>query len=152
MDLLESSRRLGALRAFELSCFRRLGELAPRLEPASCARWASSASLAHAWRASLLEGLLPVSAGLPGLSELTVCREGELVELLERVMPVRVGTDPLDGREIAGEVLGELYPRLLREYAGVLERCEPASDGAVARSVRRAMADLEVIRAEGLAS
>ena len=100
----------------------------------------------------MLEGLLPVSAGLPGLSELTVCREGELVELLERVMPVRVGTDPLDGREIAGEVLGELYPRLLREYAGVLERCEPASDGAVARSVRRAMADLEVIRAEGLAS
>ena len=91
MNLLDSSRRLGELRAVELACFRRLGERAPRLTPASCARWASAAARAHAWRASLLESLLPVSKGLPGWEELTVVGDGPLGDELARTLPESAG-------------------------------------------------------------
>lgn len=87
MNLFDSSRHLGGLRAVELTCFRRLGERAPRLVPASRARWAASASHAHAWKASLLEVLLPVSVGLPGLEELTILPEGTLADELARALP-----------------------------------------------------------------
>ncbi|MGO9332991.1 MAG: hypothetical protein ACLQCU_02855 [Acidimicrobiales bacterium] len=164
MNLLDSSRHLGGLRAVELTCFRRLGERAPRLVPASCARWAASASLAHAWRASLLEVLLPVSAGLPGLEELTILPEGTLGDELARALPDRGQAlaergrvrDPrdrdsreYDGLSLIADLSGRLYPLLLAEYARRLELCSPAADGAVVRAMGRAMADLEVVRAEG---
>ena len=88
LNIFESARQLGALRAVELACFARLGERAPELSPAGCARWAASASRAHAWRAGLLEDLLPVSVGLPGPAELTVVPEGALADG-PRAVPAR---------------------------------------------------------------
>lgn len=162
MNLLDSSRRIGALRAVELACFRRLGERAPWLAPASCAGWAASASRAHAWRASLLEELLPVSVGLPGPEELTVLPVGALGDELARALPDRghAGPDPGpgaqsgdlpqdDGLLLVADVSGRLYPCLLGEYARLLDLCAPAADGPLVRTVGRAVADLEVVRAQG---
>jgi hypothetical protein len=164
LKLLETSRHIGALRAVELTCFRRLGERAPELVPASCARWAASASLAHAWRASLLEALLPVSRGLPGLAELTVLPEGLLGECLARALPEPDNVSsvpaapsgsrdspPDNGLKLVFELTGRLYPLLLAEYALRLELCTPAADRPVVRTIGRAVADLEVVRAEGAA-
>ena len=162
MNIIESAGHLGSLRAVELACFARLGERAPELSPASCARWAASASRAHAWRAALLEDLLPVSAGLPGAAELTVLPESPLGEELARSLPVP-GRDPGaprsaerdsrpdNGLELVSGIVSRLYPLVLGEYALGLERCTPAADGAVARGIRRAVADLEAVRAEGAA-
>jgi hypothetical protein len=157
LNLVESSRQLGALRAVELECFRRLGGRAARLEPASCARWAASASLAHAWRASLIEELLPVSAGLPPPEELTVLPTGTLGDELARALP-EIESVPApgvgrrdDGWQLVTELAGRLYPRLVEEYTRRLEKCSPAADGAVARTMRRAVADLESVRADGVA-
>jgi hypothetical protein len=164
LNLLESSHQLGALRAVELSLFQRLGARAASLEPAACARWAASASLAHVWRASLLEELLPVSVGLPGLAELTVLPESVLVVELNRALP-DPGAGPAgpaggvgggeavlgDGCRLVAEITGPLYDLLLAEYALRLGVCTEAADGAVVRSLKRAVADLEVVRAEGAA-
>ncbi|MGA3214148.1 MAG: hypothetical protein ABSD97_00470 [Acidimicrobiales bacterium] len=163
MNLLESSRHLGALRAVELTCFRRLGERAPRLAPPSCARWAAAASLAHAWRASLLEDLLPLSPGLPGPAELTVLPEDLLGDELARALPEQ-GDDAFPGMaagfcdspsdnasQLVADLAGGLYPVLLARYRLRLQLSSPAADGAVVRTIGRAVADLEAVQAEGVA-
>jgi hypothetical protein len=164
LNLVESSTSLGALRAVELCLFHRLGERASLLEPVGCVSWAASASRAHAWRAALIEELLPVSVGLPPIAELTVLPEGELVDELSRVLPEReaasdgpvvaegtgnVRNGDRDGRWLVGELVGPIYQLLLAQYYRQLEACEPASDGAVVRNLQRAVADLEVVRASG---
>ena len=154
MNLLESAEALGALRGVELACFARLGERARRVAIPSCALWAASASRAHAWRASLLEGLLPVSAGLPGLAELTVVPDGPLGVALARALPVgasapvgREGPDE-DGPSLIADLTAHLYPLLLTGYLRRLEAATPAADGPVVRILGRAVADLEVVQAE----
>ncbi len=157
MKLLESARCLGGLRAVELTCFARLGERAPQLASPGCARWAASASLAHAWRASLLEDLLPVSIGLPDLEDLTVLPAGALAEELARVLPL-VDARPLppsrdtrtdDGRALIADLSHRLYPFLLEAYNDRMELASPSADGAVVRNLSRAVADLEIVRNEG---
>ena len=158
MNLHDSSRQLGSIRALELACFRLLGERAPRLEPASFAVWAASASRAHAWRAALLEELLPVSAGLPGLEELTVLPGGALGEALARWLP-ESGDGFADdeyrdrrsdnGLRLVADVTGRLYPLLIGEYALHLDKCTSTADGAVIRAIGRATADLEAVQQEG---
>jgi len=156
-----------------LACFARLGERAPRLTAPDCARWAASSSLAHGWRASLLEGLLPVSVGLPSLKDLTVLPDDALGDELARVLPVRLLPAPVppdlapghdrgpspgnrdsrtdDDIRLIADLTGQLYPVLLAAYRRRLELSSPASDGAVTRVLGRAVADLEVVRAEGAA-
>jgi len=105
-----------------------------------------------------------VSAGLPGLEELTILPEGTLGDELARALPDRGQAlaergrvrDPrdrdsreYDGLSLIADLSGRLYPLLLAEYARRLELCSPAADGAVVRAMGRAMADLEVVRAEG---
>jgi hypothetical protein len=160
LNLPEASKYLGAVRAVELACFRRLGERARWLEPASCARWASSASLAHAWRASELEVLLPVSVGLPGADELTVLPTSALADELARALPEGAGklagaesrdSQTVSGPRLVADIVERLYPLLLVEYARHLLRPSPASDGPMLRGLGRAAADLEAIRADGAA-
>jgi hypothetical protein len=164
LKLLDSARCLGGLRAVELACFARLGERAPHLAAPDCARWAASSSLAHGWRASLLEGLLPVSVGLPSPQDLTVLPDDTLGKELARVLPAQVlpasdqGLSPRDrvsptddGLRLIADLSGQLYPVLLAAYLRRLEDSSPAADGAVARVLGRAVADLEVVRAEGTA-
>lgn len=160
MNLQEASSYLGAVRAVELACFRRLGERARWLEPASCVRWAASASLAHAWRATELEGLLPVSVGLPGPYELTVLPGGVLGDELARALPEAPGelvggefrdSPTVSGPRLVVDLVERLYPLLAGEYARHLESPGPASDGPMLRCMGRAAADLEAIRADGAA-
>jgi hypothetical protein len=155
LRLLDSARYLGGLRAVELACFERVGERAPHLGAPQCARWAASASLAHAWRASLLEELAPVSVGLPGLAEVTVVPDGPLGAELARALPISGG--PVQSRDIATDdgwslitdLCDRLYPLLLAEYARRLELASPAADGAIVRALGRVTTDLETVRAEG---
>ncbi len=157
MNLLDSARHLGGLRAVELACFRRLGEQAPRLVAPAYARWAASASLAHAWRASLLEDLLPVSPRLPSLEELTVLPAGPLGDALSQALPepdeawaASPGDSPGDdGWRLLARLSGRFYPLLLADYRHRLAICSPAADGALVRTIGRAVADLETVRAEG---
>jgi len=157
LKLLDSARYLGGLRAVELACFHRLGERAPRLAEAACARWAASASLAHAWRASAVESLLPVSVGLPGLAELTVIPEGQLAEELDRALPELAlephsrSRDSLgdDARLLVAGLCGRLYPLVRSEYSRRLELASLAADGPVIRVIGRVVADLEAVRSEG---
>ena len=164
MNLLESSRQLGGLRAVELACHSRLGVRSRRARAPRAVRWLSSAGLAHAWRAMLLEGLLPVSVGLPRIDELTVLPEGVLGSELARVLPdpgcqdFDPASDPRthdrqadDGNSFIDDLCSHLYPSLLAAYGERLETSSPAADGAICRIVGRAVADLEAVRAEGLA-
>jgi len=113
--------------------------------------------MAHAWRASLVEGLLPVSVGLPGLAELTVIPQGPLAEELARALP-DPAFDPLprsrdsrgdDGRSVVVGLCDRLYPLLLSEYSLRLELASPAADGPVIRVIGRVIADLEAVRSDG---
>ena len=157
MKLLEGASYLGALRAVELACFERLAKRAPLLEPASCAAWAASAAQAHAWRAGLLEVLLPVSPGLPSPEELTVLPGGALFAELAGALPdledragPRDGDSPQDtGPALVVGLVGRLYPALLDEYARRRNDCAQAGDGAIGRAIARAFADLELVRSEG---
>jgi hypothetical protein len=165
LNFHESSRQLGSIRAVELALFRILGERAPHLVPAGCAVWAAWASRAHAWRASLLEELLPISVGLAGLDELTVLPGGAIGDELARSLSkssdgAAAGALPGDesrdrradsGPPLVEDVSGRLYPLLIDEYARYLDKCEPAADGAAMRAVGRALADLEAVRAAGAA-
>ena len=105
-----------------------------------------------------------MSPGLPGLDELTALPGGLLGEELARCLPDRVetgaapapgagglGRPPDDGRRLLGDLCGGLYPHLMAEYVRHLEKCTLAADGAVVRTIGRAVADLETIRAEGTA-
>lgn len=155
MNLLESATELGRLRAAEIACFECLGALAPRLRPAPFALFAASASRAHAWRAALVEELLPVSDGLPSAAELTVAG-GLLSEGLGLLAgmgrdPSASGGPTADGARVVSLVLERLYPELVAAYGSLLARCRPVSDGAVARNLRRALSDLEAVSGEGAA-
>jgi hypothetical protein len=58
---------------------------------------------------------------------------------------------PDNGLQVLSGVVTRLYPLLLGEYALHLELATPAADGAVSRVIRRAVADLEAVTAEGTA-
>jgi hypothetical protein len=111
-----------------------------------------------------------VSVGLPSLDGVTILPEGPLGAELALALPalggaVRVSGDaglsgeapsgdarlPGDARPFVAEISSRLYRQLLAGYAHRLEVSSPAADGAVVRTLGRAMADLEAVRAEGLA-
>ena len=105
-----------------------------------------------------------MSAGLPGLEELTILPDGTPGDELARALPdpdqapaergrvrgsrARDGLAD-DGPSLMADLSGGLYPLLLAEYARRLEGCSPAADGAVVRAIGRAMADLVLVQEEG---
>lgn len=124
LEMLEVGEVIGRLRAAELSLFRWLGRLAPTLPAAHEAAWASAASLRAAWRATQLEPLLPVSAGLARPEEVAATAE------------------PSGGDRVLDEA-GRRYGELAGAYRYRLERLSAAADGAVERCLRRVLGDLE---------
>jgi hypothetical protein len=126
---------LGGLRAVELSCFERLGQMAcgapgnvdGGADDAAASVWASQASLGHAWRASQLEELLPVSVGLPSVAECTRM-PGPLTEEF-------VGT-------LARAVAPSWYRTLAQAYERRLAKLHPSADRYVARVLERLVEDV----------
>lgn len=141
LTLLESAAVLGGLRFVELSAFVRLGSLARDgdLAPAAVV-WSAEASLAHGRRASDLEVLLPVSAGLPSAAECTKSPDGEVTAFLGALEQV---SDPFSDE---GAACLEFLHRLLgRAYALRSSHGSPAADRAQRRVLERARQDVDRI-------
>jgi len=124
------------MRHLELELFALLGRRAPGVESPAVALWASSASMAAAWRASLLAGLLPVSKGLPGLEELTRSA-GPLSDAALERLEAAAGDE-----SFVAVVAGELYPALLAAYGSRGDDLAPAADEPVRLGLSRLTADL----------
>jgi hypothetical protein len=120
---------VGGLRWVEMRGFEVLGRLATGPEEiAPAARvWASSASLAHAWRAAQLEALLPVSVGLPRAEKCTRA-PGPL-------------TAQWCGR-LGLEQASSLQAVLAAAYARRAGDLRPGADDPVAGTLARLVADL----------
>jgi len=106
----------------------------------------------------MVEGLLPVSVGLPSFAELTILPDGQLRDELARSLP-----DPSleprprsrdsrgdEGRPLVVDLCDRLYPLLLSDYSRRLEIVSLAADGPVIRVIGRVIADLEAVRSEGM--
>lgn len=155
LTLHQSAAGLGRLRYVEVGFFERVGRRASLLEPAPVAIWAEAASLAAAWRASLIAELLPVSVGLPDAAELTRSA-GEAVDAaLDRLgpPPAEGAADQgagqpgsavagLDGAALVEHVAESFYPALLAAYETRRAARAPAADGPVLRMLVRVIADL----------
>jgi len=163
LNLHDSAVQLGGLRAIELASFERLGARAVRDGDDAEARWCASASLAHAWRAGLLEDLLPVSAGLPSADDLTVLPAGPLAEALDRALPAvppgaddtadRVlqagGSQPDGGCALVADLVEGLYPALSAVYEHRIATAGAAADGPLVRTLTRVSSDLREVTARG---
>lgn len=142
LSLLESADLLGRYRYVELAAFVALGERATHCSESSVASYLSGASLAHAWRARLLEERLPVSVGLPGAVASTRAPSLDLDAALATLVAGDDG-DVLDG------LLGALYPAMVAGYVDRLAVASPAADPPIVRMLGRLLADLDAVRREG---
>ena len=142
LTLLESADLLGRWRYVELAAFAHLGRRAPACEAPALSAYLAGASLAHGWRAGVVEELLPVSAGLPEPGTCTRAPSLELVEALE----LAVDGDDVD---LLDALLGALYPAMAAGYAERLAVASPAADPPVVRAVGRLLADLDAVRRDG---
>jgi len=138
LQMIDTARVVGALRAVELALFSWLGHFAPSAGTPEAVVWASSASLRAAWRAGELQRLLPVSPGLelagdaltPSSTAATRLRELSAGEQAER-------------RDRVPEVAAAWYQALAVAYRFRLERLSPAADGPLERVFCRVEADLQ---------
>ena len=135
--IVQSADLLGRERYVELSLFSALGSRALEVDSSDEMLWLASSAQSHAWRARLLEELLPVSLGLPGVDDATRS-PGSLSE--EIVQMIRGQGDGIGILDTLGRVL---YPQMLSAYRAHLVSCSPAADLATALVLRRAIGDLE---------
>ena len=142
LSLLESADLLGRWRFVELAAFVALGRRAASCEVPSVATYLAGASLAHGWRARLVEERLPVSVGLPGIAECTRAPSHEIGEALATAVAG-------DDAEVLDALLGALYPAMSAGYAERLAVASPAADPPVARLLGRLLADLDAVRRDG---
>ena len=155
LTLLESARVLGGLRWVELEAFKMLGAFAvsppgsgfgPGSGPGpEITQWASGSSLAHAWRATQLEELLPVAAGLPGAEECTTSPGLAAGQWLATLRAGLVGVDAG-----AAESVPEHYGQLAAAYELRASNAHASADGPVLRTLERLSGDVRSIAREYL--
>jgi hypothetical protein len=132
LSLLELAHVVGSLRWVELQAFARLGgEATSGALPPPLAVWASSASLAHAWRADQLLSLLPASTGLPSPEECTTAGGPAVEAFVGRLRAASAST-----------ATAAWYAELASAYERRAEFAHPAADGAAARTFVRLAADI----------
>jgi hypothetical protein len=122
--------------------FAALGRRAPQATTPAVAVFLSGASLAHGFRAGLIEPRLPVSIGLPGVVESTSSPDPALGEAILRIVEA-------DDAGVLDGLLGSLYPAMTIAYAHHLASASPAADPPISRMLQRILSDLEAIRREG---
>jgi len=135
--LLATADLVGRERYSELALFQALGKRTLQATSPPVAVALSAAARGHAWRARVLEELLPVSLGLPGVDEATRSPGSAFDEALERLTAER------DDALLAAALAKVLYPAMLGSYRAHLVSCSEASDAPVALALRRVIADLE---------
>jgi hypothetical protein len=141
LDARASAELVGALVALELSLHGRTGALAAEVEQPALCSYLAMASMAHAWRAGLLEELLPVSVGLPGKDELVVVAPGDSA----------LAGDLAPDESLLPALLARVYPELLARYeaAAAVGTVWAASHGPLVLAAQRAGADVRRVVAEG---
>lgn len=143
LTLLESAGLLSRYRYVELETFTLLGERASGCSAPVAAAFLAGASLAHGWRARLVEERLPISAGLPGVAACMRSPSPELDAALALIVSGGDDADVLDG------LLGALYPAMAVGYADRIAVASPAADPPIVRLLGRLLADLDALRREG---
>ncbi len=143
LSLADTADLVGRSRHVELSFFARLGERAPRCDGAAAVVYLAGASRAHGFRAGLLEELLPVADGLGPAAVLS----GSPGEGFEELLDVLAG--PGEDAEILDALVRVAYPAMAAAYAEHLAAAGPPSGTEVRRTLRRVLADLEAVAAEG---
>jgi hypothetical protein len=143
LTLLESADLLGRYRYVELEAFALLGARASSTSEPAVAGFLAGASLAHGWRAGLIEERLPVSVGLPGAAACTRAPSPEVDAALAAIVAAGDDAEVLDG------LLGGLYPAMGAGYAERLAVASPAPDPPVQRLLGRVLADLDAVRRDG---
>ena len=137
-SLLETADLLGRERYVELALFEALGHRSLSVAQPETMLLLARAARVHAWRAKVLEELLPVSLGLPGVDESTrspgtlfdealaeLCSDGDEAGIIEALARV-------------------VYPEMLGAYRAHLVSCSAAADPPVSIALRRVISDLEV--------
>ena len=128
---------VGRQRYAELTLFAALGDRVLRAtEPGVMVALAGAAE-GHAWRARVLEELLPVSLGLPGVEEATKSAGPQFDSAVARL------TSESDDLRLAEALAKVLYPAMLGAYRAHLVSCSEISDPPVMLALRRVIADLE---------
>jgi hypothetical protein len=121
----------------EITLFHALGKRAGAASAVGVMVVLAGAAEGHAWRAKVLEELLPVSLGLPGVEDATRSAGPEFDEAVARL----VGES--DDVALAEAVAKVLYPAMLGAYRAHLVGCSEIADPPVMLALRRVIADLE---------
>ena len=145
LTLLESAELTGHYRYVELALFRALGAAATGASEPATASYLAAAARAHGFRARLIEELLPVSLGLPGIEASTRAPHPSV----DAAIAAMVAPGP-DGALLAA-LVGVVYPAMLGAYSERVAVSAPASDAPLLRTLRRVIGDLDATRQEGLA-
>jgi hypothetical protein len=133
----ETADLVGRERYAEITLFRALGERVRTVSVPGVMVVLAGAAQGHAWRAKVLEELLPVSLGLPGVDDATRSAGPEFDEAVARL--TREGDDVT----LAEAVAKVLYPAMLGGYRAHLVGCSEVADPPVTLALRRVIADLE---------
>jgi hypothetical protein len=143
LTLLETADLLGRYRYVELLAHHRIGLRAGQCTDASICVYLESASAAHGFRAELFEARLPVSVGLPGISECTRSPHRSVDVAFDLLVASETDSD------VVAVLLGEVYPAMAGALKSHLVMMSPYCDPPIRRAVRRALADLLEVCAEG---
>jgi hypothetical protein len=136
--ITETADLIGRERYAELTLFQALGERVLRgTEPAFMVGL-SGAAQGHAWRVKLLEELLPVSLGLPGVEQATTSPGPEFDAAVAHL------TGEPDDFALGEALTKTLYPAMLGAYRTHRDSCDAVSEAPVRLALRRLIADLEV--------
>jgi hypothetical protein len=128
---------VGRERYAELTLFGALGNRVLRSTEPGVMVVLAGAAQGHAWRAKVLEELLPVSLGLAGVDAATRTPGAEFDGIIERL-----SSEP-DDAILAEAVAKVVYPAMLAAYRAHLTGCSEISDPPVMLALRRVIADLE---------
>lgn len=140
LPMADTARVVGGLRRVELALFAALGHAAPLLAKPEQVVWASSASLRAAWRASQLECLVPVSAGLAPAAG-TPDAVGTATAVALESLAARGASSGVPAS--VPDLAADWYDALLEAYRYRLERLSRAADGPLERVFVRVAGDLE---------
>jgi hypothetical protein len=133
----QSADLVGREHYAELTLFGALGDRVLRATEPGVMVVLAGAAQGHAWRAKVLEELLPVSLGLAGVEEATRSAGPEFDSTVARL------TSESDDVSLAEALAKVLYPAMLRAYRAHLVGCSEISEPPVMLALRRVIADLE---------
>jgi len=133
----ETADLVGRERYAEITLFSALGERLREATVPGVMVVLAEAARGHAWRAKVLEELLPVSLGLPGVDDATRSAGPEFDEA------VALLTSAVDDVTLAEALAKVLYPGMLGAYRAHLVGCSEIADPPVMLALRRVIADLE---------